>query len=266
MTSSRKSKERLENSEILLEALDYENRNPDALKMFAIQANEISSPHHLGTYFCVCKDYIRDEKDVIEKVGKENGLVIFNHPGRYTSENPEKYNTDWYVDFLNQYEFITGLEVYNQGDRYANDCVLWDSVLVKTMHQRPVWGYSNDDFHGPKEKLGRNWNLFILPELSESSIREGMLKGNFLYVYATKGHSGPKIPEVKSITTDCSKGTIEIECTGQDSIRWISAGNIIARGNKLKLSSTSDVSTYVRAEVFGPGSVTGTQPFGLSRK
>lgn len=265
MTASQESFEMVQNSELLPEALDYENRSPDELNMFAIQGNEVSSPHHIGSFFSDYEDRSRDEKETMEKIAKKNGLVIFNHPGRYTLKNPEKYNINWYVDFFKQYEFITGLEVYNQGDRYSNDRILWDSILVKTMPQRPVWGYSNDDFHDGVRKLGRNWNLFILPELSESAIRTGMKKGNFLYVYAIEGHSGPKTPEIKSITTNNRKGIIKIECIGQDSIRWISAGNIIARGSELILSNVSDISTYVRAEIFGPGSVTGTQPFGIKR-
>jgi len=263
MTPSQESIEMMERSEMLPEALDYENRSPAELKMLAIQGNEVSSPHHIGSYFSDYGDRSRDENEAFEKIAEKNGLVVFNHPGRFTFRNPAKYNVSWYVDFFKQYEFITGMEVYNHGDRYSNDRIFWDSVLVKTMPERPVWGYSNDDYHGVKENLGRNWNLFILPELSESAVRNGMLKGTFLYVYATEGHSGPKTPEIKSITTDNRKGTIEIVCVGQDSIRWISAGNIVARGNKLKLSDVPDISTYVRAEVFGPGSVTGTQPFGI---
>jgi hypothetical protein len=134
------------------------------------------------------------------------------------------------------------------------------------MPERPIWGYSNDDFHGGENNLGRNWNLFILSELSEESIRRGMLDGRFLYVYAFNGHNGPETPQIESINVNNKKGIIEIKTTGQDSIRWISGGNVVSRTNSINLSEVPDLKGYVRAEIFGPESITGTQPFGIEPK
>lgn len=263
---SNSAKQKLEEGRIDSSAVKYEDRDPELLNMYAIQGNEVSSPHHLGSYFSDYKDRPGDEFVTIEAIGQKNGITLLNHPGRYTSRNPEKYTVEFYVDIFNRYNHVTGMEVYNQGDRYPTDRKLWDEVLSKTMPERPMWGYSNDDFHGGDEKLGRNWNLFILPELNEESIRQGMLEGQFLYVYASEGHRGPEIPKIESIKVNKKKSTIWIQSSGQDSIRWISGGNVVAREPQIDLDDVPVVSGYVRAEIFGPGSVTGTQPFSIRQK
>ncbi|QGY47300.1 hypothetical protein GM418_27630 [Maribellus comscasis] len=257
--------ERLERGDITSDELVFENRNPAEMEIFAIQGNEVSAPHHTGSYFSDYQQQPGDENIALGEIGKKNGLALLNHPGRYTARNPEKYNVSWYVDIFNSYDFLTGMEVYNQGDRYPHDRELWDKVLKKTMPGRNVWGYSNDDFHAGMERLGRNWNVFILPELNEEWIRIGMLEGRFFYVYAVNGHNGTEVPDIKSIEVNSKKATIEIVSSGQDSIRWISGSNIVGRGGRLSLSEIPELSGYVRAEIFGPESVTGTQPFGIRK-
>lgn len=60
------------------------------------------------------------------------------------------------------------------------------------------------------------------------------------------------------------KEPIEIESIGQDSMRWISGGNVISRGNIIHLQNRTDIKNYVRAEVFGfEGSIVRTQLFGI---
>lgn len=265
LSPSERANERLQAGEIGAAALEYENRSPENLGMFAIQGNEVSSPHHVGSYFSDYQSQPGDERVTLTELGEKGGLLLLNHPGRYTARDPEKYNVDWYVDIFNDYDYLTGMEVYNQGDRYPNDRKHWDSVLTKIMPERNVWGYSNDDFHAGIERLGRNWNVFILPDLNEESIRQGMLEGNFLYVYAINGHNGPAVPKIESINVSKKNTAIEIVASGEDSIRWISGGNVVARGNTIRLPETENLSGYVRAEIYGPESVTGTQPFGVTK-
>nr|WP_320153922.1 PHP domain-containing protein [uncultured Draconibacterium sp.] len=266
LSFSSKSQERLQVGIIDSGAVIFEDRNPDKLQMFAIQGNEVSSPHHIGSLFSNYRKGSGEEYQIIEEIGKKNGLVIINHPGRYTSRNPEKYNADWYMRLFQHFDFVTGIEIYNQGDRYPTDRILWDSVLVKTMPERPVWGYSNDDFHEGMENLGRNWNLFILPELNEECIRQAMHNGQFFHIYAPKGHNGPKLPVIESIEVSSKKGIIKINSIGHDSIQWISGGKIVSTGNSIYLSKFTDINGYIRAEIFGQGSVIGTQPFGIVLK
>ena len=266
MSSGAKSKERIEEGEISADEIVFENRNPAEMGMLAIQGNEVSSPHHIGSYFSDYQQRTEEEQIAIKGIIEKNGLMLFNHPGRYTKGNPDKYNVSWYVEHFSRYNHLTGMEVYNQGDRYPTDRVLWDSILCRTMPDRPVWGYSNDDFHNGEKKLGRNWNVFVLPELNEEWLRKGMLEGRLFYVYASEGHFGPQPPQIKSVNVNNKKGTIEIRVSGQDSIRWISGGKVVTRGHVVHLSEIPDLAAYVRAEIFGPGTITGTQPFGLEKQ
>jgi hypothetical protein len=266
MEPSDRAKERLENGVLGEEALTYENRDPEALGMVSIQGNEVSTPHHINSFFTDYEQRTEQEELALEAIESRGGVTFINHPGRYTGQNPEKYNANWYVDILTRFDHIAGIEVYNQVDRYPTDRQLWDSILVKLMPERPVWGFANDDFHGDLNKLGVSWNVFILPKLTEELVRTGMEEGRFFYVHAVEGHKVPKPPHIESVKVNKKKGTIEIQSTGQDSIRWISGGSVIHHGNTIQLTKSTDVSGYVRAEIFGPGTVTGTQPFGIKNR
>ncbi|MDX9882967.1 MAG: hypothetical protein RBS73_12965 [Prolixibacteraceae bacterium] len=260
MEASTKSKERLKEGKVSAENLVYENRDPKVLGMIAIQGNEVSSPHHVGSLFNDYNRPTKQEDSTFIATAAKNGLVIINHPGRY------KHNAQWYIDFYKKYNHLVGMEIYNQVDRYPNDRQLWDSVLVALLPARPVWAYSNDDMHG-EAKLGYSWNIFILPELSEEWVRKGMEEGRSFYVHSPQGHKNLQMPVVQSVQVFPKKGRIDIRVTGQDSVRWISGGKIIQRGASLKLNDCPDISSYVRAEIFGPqGLVVGTQPFSVSKR
>lgn len=258
MQASAQSKERMENGLIDPESMVYENRDPNAMGMIAIQGNEVSAPQHTGSFFSDYKQQMKQEDSTFMAIKAKNGLQIFNHPGRY------KHNAQWYADFFKKYNHLIGMEIYNSGDRYSSDRQLWDSVLVALSPVHAIWGFSNDDMHG-EAKLGHNWNIFILPELSEEWVRKGMEEGRLFYVYSPEGHSNTNIPAIQSILVN--KGQIQIDATGQDSIIWISAGKKIHKGNSIKLDDHSDLSAYVRAEIFGPGGfIMGTQPFYIQKK
>lgn len=263
MEPSERSKERLEKGEINQEALVYENRDPFVLGMISVQGNEISTPHHVGSYFSDYNQRSEQEEIAFASTESSKGIAVINHPGRYTSENPKKYNANWYIDILTRFDHLVGMEIYNQADRYPTDRQSWDSVLVDLMPDRPVWGFANDDFHGDLNKLGVSWNVLILPELTEEWVRRGMKEGRFFYVHAVEGHQGHKPPNIESIKVSNRKGTIEIQVTGEDSIRWISNGRVVQRGNVIRLGKIPKIFGYVRAEIFGPGTIIGTQPFGI---
>ncbi|MBS3771929.1 MAG: hypothetical protein KGY70_19875 [Bacteroidales bacterium] len=265
MEPSETAKEVVEDRELDPEKLVYENRGPSQLGMLDVQGNELSQHHHMGSYFTDHNGTSAVEKSLSATASK-NGLVLFNHPGRYTTRNPDKFNPGWYEQHFQGYEHLLGIEVYNQGDRYPEDRRLWDSILTRMMPERSVWGFSNDDMHS-EGALGRNWNVFILPELSEEGLREGMKDGRFYYVYAPEGHDGPNPPRIEKIDVNERQGEIEIQTLEHDSIRWISGGEVLQTGNSLRLNDHPGISGYVRAEIFGPGkTITGTQPFGIDKR
>ena len=187
MKASEKSETRVIEGVLPEESVKYENRNPEELGMIAIQGNEVSSPQHIGSLLMTLV-YVRHRKILPSLVlARKNGLIIFNHPGRY------KHEAQWYTNFCRKYKHIVGVEIYNNGDRYSGDRQLWDSILVDIFPERMVWAYSNDDMH-QERSLGRNWNIFVLPELTREMVRKGIEEGRSFYVYAPFGHEGAVPP------------------------------------------------------------------------
>ena len=94
-----------------------------------------------------------------------------------------------------------------------------------------------------------------------------MMEGSFFYVYSPHGHDGPALASIRSIDVNRKKGTITLSVSGEDSIRWISSGQIIHRGHAINLNKVPAANAYVRAEIYSSGeAVTGTQPFRIARK
>jgi predicted metal-dependent phosphoesterase TrpH len=111
-------------------------RDPDTLGMIAIQGNEISEVHHIGSFF---NDYgnpdAQFEEETIEEIGRRGGLAVFNHPGRH-----EK-TVEWYVDMFRRYKHLVGLEIYIKKDKYPGDRKTWDAIPTELMLERSVWGF-----------------------------------------------------------------------------------------------------------------------------
>lgn len=258
LVPSELSQRRVANNEIQSEDLVFENRDPVALGMIAIQGNELSSHHHMGS-FLNDHNNTNTEEASLAAIAAKDGLAMLYHPGRYNQP------LDWYLDLYRRHEHLFGLEVYNQGDRYPNDRELWDAILSELMPDRPVWGYANDDMH-TLGHLARNWTLFLLPELSEAHVRAALLHGHSYYVYAPRGHEGSQPPRIQDIQVDPDRGTIHLVASDYEEIVWISDGRVVHRGPVVSLGTTTNLGAYVRAELHGEDrSVTGTQPFGIRR-
>ena len=245
------------------EDLIFKDVNPDDAGMAAIQANELSDHHHMNSFF---NDHngTKTEEESLKATAAKHGLTVLNHPGRYHDTNPKHYSLDWYLDLYRRHPHLLGMEVYNCGNRFPHDDMLWDSILTVMAPVRPVWGFSNDDMHSMRD-FGRNWNVFLLPELNEKAVRQAMEKGAFYFVYSPDGHSGPKPPVIESIKVNQQKGKIAINASGSDSIVWIAEGKKIMRGKRFVLKKMQGKVRYVRAEVYGTGDiVVCTQPFFLN--
>lgn len=259
MSMSERSRQRMaEEPDTMPKTAGYEDRDPAALGMIAVQGNELSSHHHMNTFF---NDHngTTTEEESLEATAAKDGINVLNHPGRY--DKP----VEWYVGLYRKYDHLIGLEVYNSGDRYPKDRELWDAILEQTMPGRPVWGYSNDDMHS-MPALGRNWSVLLLPELSSEWVRRGMEQGLSYFTYAPRGHRGAAPPVIKAIRVDQKKGVIVIEATGYGSIEWICGGKMVHKGSKVNLNKLKDSGAYVRAVLYGADrTVTCTQPFGIRK-
>lgn len=258
---------------------NYENRDPDSLGMIAIQGNEISHHHHMGSYFCdhEDRDNLLNEYETLEAIAAKDGLAVLNHPGDYDGTRPSRpfYPIEWYIDLIQRNKNLIGMEAYNTGLMHQPGSInKWDSTLTRLMPERPVWGFSNEDYHGDyrpggevRHIMGRNGNIFLLSELSTGEVRSAMEDGVFFFFHVPDGPNGPPLPEINSIEINQEKGTIQIKASNYKYIEWISNGSVIHKGNSIIISDFPNIGNYIRAVVFESenGSFVGTQPFGIRK-
>ncbi len=245
--------------------LVFSNRNASEMGMLSIQANEISSHHHLGSYFSDFNGKPNYITETLDEISKLNGLAVLFHPVKYSE------NLSWYKDLYQTYSSLTGLEVYNkkyeyEDEIYFDDFIKWDSLLSYFMPDRKINGFTNDDFH--TVELGYAYNVFLMPELSEYWVKNTMTTGNFYFVISSSGHDTGNHPEIISIKVDQAKGSIEIIGTNYDYIEWISNGKTVHRKPKIYLNDIPDAHNYVRAIAYTEGyrKIAGTQAFGIQKK
>ncbi len=236
----------------------FQDRDPEAFGMTAIEGNEYSRHHHTGGYFSgIGGSSSLDE--TLQELAADGGIAMLFHPGRYTPP------LRWYVDLYMRYEHLFGIEVYNQGDRYPGDRIWWDRVLSETMPERPVWGYSNDDMHTAAH-LGFNWNIILLPSLTPDHVRDAMMQGTSWFVYAPRGHKGASPPSITRVNTDEREGTISLSAKQYESVSWLTNGEVVGEELHLAFDTLPAHAGYIRAELYGKdGTVVGTQPFGVIR-
>ena len=241
------------------------DRDPEDLDMLAVQGNELSRGHHVGSYFSDNRAGQGLEGNVAE-VGEAGGIAVVFHPGRYTRRN--QYDVDDYVALYREHPHAVGIEIVNQRDRYPEDRDTWDAILTRLMPERPVWGLANDDFHRPNH-LGYSWTVFPLPQLTLERFREAMVGGAFYSVARDMTRSEQRDedmmpPAIRSITVE--DRTITIDAEDAEGIVWIAAGEKVHRGPSVQVRPVPDLPGYVRAEFYNPGGTTYTNPFGLRRE
>ena len=67
-------------------------------------------------------------------------------------------------------------------------------------------------------------------------------------------------PLVKEIVVDDAEDTIALDVDDALCIRWISNGKTVAYGNEIDLDDySSEIGSYIRAEIFGEGGIVYTQ-------
>jgi len=240
-------------------------RNPEELGMLAVQGNEVSHAHHIGSYFCdysiAGRRYLPiigatgpgvnvSEQEILHGIGREGGLAVLFHPGYHG------YPLQFYASLYTQFPHLIGMEVVN-GKLRLQDHEMWDLVLTMLMPERPVWGFANDDLH-VMWHLGRAFNVFPLAELCEQALRTAMEMGSFYFCY------GPAAPVIRSILVNNEEGAISIDGDGWDAVVWISDGSVIHHGAALDFHNTANIGSYIRAELIGNGGTAYTQPFGVS--
>lgn len=258
----------------------WADRDPETLGMLAIPGSEFSRYHHMAALYT---DHLPGADDDIEAQishihNEADSLIFFAHPGRYWSwiedyEEGDLYSPSWYMDFFNAYPVSTlpGFEVFSQRDRYEFDRVLWDTILSELMPDRPVHGFSVDDFHGAYAGYSFTEHL-VMGEVNHENFRQSIIDGAFFAV--NRRRNDDTYPQVSRITVDEDKRTIHIEASDYDLIQWVSGidpetgvSRIVGEGDTFDYGNFEG--NYVRAQlILGEGShfrrKTALQPFGFA--
>jgi hypothetical protein len=234
---------------------------------------------------------------IINHAGRNTGALrdnVSENEARRISNRREIFEP--YAQLFMEHTNLLGLEIVNKLDPETRaDRVLWDNILRTTMpHGRPVWGSATDDAHHTRD-VGFAYNLMLMPNLSLSEFRRSLESGAFfafsrvsqdtnyrIYPGAiedwlwlgrelsssnAESVHGRSVPQISSIAVNDSLGTITINATGFDSIRWYADGEEIFRGATLNLSNhATAINSYVRATVVSNSNgVLYVQPFGIQR-
>ena len=233
-------------------------RDPEVLGMLAVPGNELSKDNtnswseRTGGQFNHHNDFFTGRQGQEFASLQESyaytyalgGLQIINHPGQYwsidnTYSETQKDGPGWHANNFKTFPSLVGLEVYNQGDRRANDRVLWDQILQRTMPTRNVFGYSGDDTHN-NEQLFRNYNYMLMEDLTTEDLKDAMRKGESYFCYEPKGSGEGKAPRISAIDVDENSKTISIEANGL--VHWIYATD-----------KTSSAASSARSTIVGIG-------------
>ena len=262
--------------------------------------NEQSATDHINTFWAPFNNVTGDTMaSIIAKCEAQGGISHLNHPGRYTgganandsisvaaSNNPD--NIKKYVDLLMAYPSCIGIEIINKIDNESkSDRILWDNILMQTMPDRTVWGFSNDDTHS-LNATGYAWNVMLMPALNQSETRIAMETGAFYAVSRVSRLDGinryypaggeirgdgadatlyllnQPTPRISNIVVNQEKSTITIAGANYNLIEWIADGEVIATGSIFNLNNHQDkVNSYVRAQLKSSTGIAFTQPFGI---
>ena len=262
---------------------DY-GRDPEELLMVAVVGNELSRHHHANTLFTKYPEPIRrrstgDLATSLRENEELGALMFLCHPGRYWRPQDGQvpaHVRDEYAELFAEYPKLLGFEIHNQNDRYPQDRLLWDALLVESMPRRSVLAFANDDTHSSGH-VGLNANVFVVRELSLEHVRLALKRGQF---YATTITTHPRderdmtlAPRIAGIDYDREAGTLTIDARAGDepledeAYTWISAGGEqVHTGPTLDLNAVEGLDAYVRAEIRSPGGTTYTQAFGIRQR
>ena len=188
-----------------------------------------------------------DRQKVIDEIGRTGGFAVVNHP------NWQQRFDHCSIADMERWQGYAGMEIYNgvivrhPGSPYATG--KWDMLLSAG---RRVWGFANDDFHGP-EDLALGWNVAFCGERSAAAVVDALGRGAF---YASTG------VVIKDIRVKGSSVTVETEAASK-MVAFADYGRRIAqnRGPAITVEVPAGV-RYVRFEAYGCGEEQAwTQPF-----
>ena len=258
-----------------------------------IPGNEYSGAQHVGSLFnTTTRSFGSTSEEIAAGAAASGGegRFVINHPGRNavfvmeTLSGKGLYSAEWFAELYLSNSEAFGMEVYNQQNRYPNDRIIWDRVLIETLPTRAVWAVAADDNHGAH--YGYNAVIALLQEEDKTpaGLRDALDAGAF---FATSFVAGlPSLgtarwddaPAVDDIIVDAAAGTITIEARNCSNIQWITGDKqtgtrVIAEGADLTVfnykENTDKINKYVRPLLINQtGEITCEtiiQPFAVAR-
>ena len=159
------------------------------------------------------------------------------------------------------------MEVFNQGDRYDQDRLLWDKINKERDPDNLIWGFSNDDMHKISNHSFRNYQHFLMNELTETEFRTAMINGAFYCSYEPNGRDNQSLtygiamaPKLTSVIVN--ENSVQLTCDDCETIEWINQeSQVIQHGSEIDVSLVD--SNFVRAVLTNDFGKTFTQPFGI---
>lgn len=245
-------------------------RDPDTLGVVGVPADEIdaSGGHRVAVWPGSTPP---ETSPKLGDVASTGGIFHVAHPGRDAASDPR------YIRELLKTHAPTlyAVEVYNKGNQYPQDLPGWDAALTEIIARKvdgTLWGVSADDSHYTNT-IGRNYQVFYLPELTGQAVRTAMLAGCYTFTYDPLGSSPARhegggnaatvAPVLESVTV--TNAAITISASAALSVAWFTSGGVRVADDYTLDLSTAALGTYARAELYGAdGAVTHTQPLYLT--
>ena len=233
--------------------------NNDPTGMLMIDGSEPSHDvHHtisLFTDFAAIGTMHHDLEQTMREVASRGGIQFFAHPyGYINSANGHDYGPSWYRDLFDAYPHLLGMEVSAFSGYEPTVAQLWDVLLVHYGQSRPVYAFGASDYHG---FLINTASTIILSEsLDSDTVKQAMMDGRMFYT--SKGHGS--VPSIFDINVEGP--TITVSTDGPD-LRWINNGKALGNGSSYTFNG-SELSNYIRLEVWNGSSMIGTQAFFLT--
>lgn len=226
----------------------------DSRGMLLVPGYEVSAggPHivHVGARAAVPP--LPDRQQVIDAIHADGGFAILCHP------NWEQHFNHFPCERMLALQNYVGIEILNgttmgsAGEAKATD--KWDRLLGAG---RIVWGYGNDDMHGPEE-YGLAWTVARAKDRSLPAVLDALRNGS---CYVSDGVAIDRIDVAGSMLHALAPAAEAMAVFGDYGARLH-----YQFGNEIYFDAATFSGSYIRVECYGPaGKTAWTQPFVIRR-
>lgn len=252
----------------------YQDRDPVALNMVAIEGCEVSAPHHVVSLFNPLSQGAETEDETFQMIQELGGIAYFAHPGRYV--NRWELTAEWYVEKYRNFDCMIGQSIFNREDRHPEDRPFFDKIVHILGHERPIWLFGEDDMHYEKT-LGWNRDVVLLenfrpgslhpdsPDGSAQDVRKALING-YTYLWKPSVQYNKRTFNIIDIRLDPTAITLSVDHPAKvEEVRWIThnpekdASETIHHGLSISMNQVPAYSRFVRAEIAGEDGTIYTQ-------